>query len=221
MAARGRTPSDGPSAARARVRACAACQKPGEPDELVRWVLGPDGHVVPDLGARAFGRGAWLHPAPDCLRKAQSALSRSFRTQVLTSAEEAVQLLSEAAGVQVGRLLGQAKRQGLLSEGGTLTEEAYQEGRASAILVAADAGRATLKPWLERAIEAGRARIWGTKDELGRFWGRPEVAVLGILDQRLAKRVFGGIAMALLAPEQVSRGKRIETSDRGLATEDE
>lgn len=188
---------------------------------LVRWVLGPDGEVAPDLSARAFGRGAWVHPSPKCLKRLPESLAKSFRSRVSTSGQRATELLAEAARVHVGRLLGQARRQGLLSEGGTLTEQAFQDGRTASILVAADAARATYKPWLEAAIAAGRARIWGTKDELGKIWGRPEVAVLGILDQRLAKRIFGGIAMALLNPEQFSPGKRNQTSDQRPATEDE
>lgn len=187
----------------------------------MRWVLGPDGEVAPDLGSKAFGRGAWVHPRPDCLKRLPESLARSFRSSVSTSRERTTELLAEAARAQVWRLLGQARRQGLLSEGGTLTEQAFQDGRTVSILVAGDAARATYKPWLEGAIAAGRARIWGTKDQLGQIWGRAEVAVVGILDQRLAKRIFGGIAMALLTPEQVLRGKRIQTSDQRPATEDE
>lgn len=221
MQAKRRDDTGGPIPRQKRERTCASCQMPAGPEELVRWVLGPDGAVVPDLGARAFGRGAWTHAAPECLRRIPESLARSFRAGVSTTREGAAALLREAARVQVGQLLGQARRQGLLSEGGTVTEEAVREGRAFAVLIAADAARATYRPWLESAIGSGQARIWGTKDELGRFWGKPEVAVVGILDQRLAKRIFGGIAMALLTLEQGSRGKRIQTSNPGSTMEDE
>ena len=49
------------------------------------------------------------------------------------------------------------------------------------------------------AVPLGKARVWGTKDDLGQLTGRPEVGVLAVLDQRLATGLFGAIAMALLA----------------------
>ncbi|MFI9009616.1 YlxR family protein [Actinosynnema sp. NPDC053489] len=40
-----------------------------------------DGTVVPDTRRRLPGRGAWLHPDPDCLRNAEKrrAFPRAFR----------------------------------------------------------------------------------------------------------------------------------------------
>ncbi|MGW4112163.1 YlxR family protein [Actinosynnema sp. NPDC004786] len=42
-----------------------------------------DGAVVPDTRRRLPGRGAWLHPDPDCLRNAEKrrAFPRAFRVQ--------------------------------------------------------------------------------------------------------------------------------------------
>jgi hypothetical protein len=31
-----------------------------EPDQLIRFVKGPDGRVVPDVAAKLPGRGAWV-----------------------------------------------------------------------------------------------------------------------------------------------------------------
>ena len=50
------------------------------PSELLRVVV-VDRAVVPDTRRRLPGRGAWLHPDPDCLRNAEKrrAFPRAFR----------------------------------------------------------------------------------------------------------------------------------------------
>lgn len=52
---------------------------------MVRLVL-TEGAVVMDPLGRAPGRGAWVHPSPDCWRAAvgRGGLARSFRTRVRT-----------------------------------------------------------------------------------------------------------------------------------------
>jgi uncharacterized protein len=52
------------------------------PSELLRVVV-VDGAVVPDTRRRLPGRGAWLHPDPDCLRNAEKrrAFPRAFKVQ--------------------------------------------------------------------------------------------------------------------------------------------
>jgi predicted RNA-binding protein YlxR (DUF448 family) len=50
------------------------------PSELLRVVV-LNGTAVPDARRRLPGRGAWLHPDPDCLRSAERrrALPRALR----------------------------------------------------------------------------------------------------------------------------------------------
>ncbi|EYF02255.1 Hypothetical protein CAP_7327 [Chondromyces apiculatus DSM 436] len=49
----------------------------------MRLILGPDGIVAVDPGNGGFGRGAHVHPHPDCLAKAvQRGLSRAARGRV-------------------------------------------------------------------------------------------------------------------------------------------
>ncbi|GAA1358018.1 MULTISPECIES: YlxR family protein [Actinomycetes] len=64
------------------LRTCIGCRARTSPSELLR-VVAVDGAVVPDARRRLFGRGAWLHPDPDCLRAAEKrrAFPRAFRVQ--------------------------------------------------------------------------------------------------------------------------------------------
>ncbi|MGL3806664.1 YlxR family protein [Paeniglutamicibacter sp. R2-26] len=68
-------------------RTCIGCRKVVDQNELQRWVLElTDGRAVPvhDSTRRLSGRGAWLHPAPECAERAikRGAFARSFRTKV-------------------------------------------------------------------------------------------------------------------------------------------
>ena len=49
-------------------------------DDLLR-VVAVDGTLIPDLRRRFPGRGAWLHPVPECLSRAErrSAFPRALR----------------------------------------------------------------------------------------------------------------------------------------------
>ncbi|WP_333620248.1 YlxR family protein [Dietzia sp.] len=65
------------------MRTCVGCRT-SEPvsDALLRVVAAPGGGaVLPDRGARAPGRGAWVHLDTDCLRKAleRKAFPRALR----------------------------------------------------------------------------------------------------------------------------------------------
>ena len=51
-------------------RRCIASGEVRPKDELLRFVVGPDGAVVPDPAGRLPGRGLWLSPRRDMLEKA-------------------------------------------------------------------------------------------------------------------------------------------------------
>ena len=52
------------------MRTCVGCKKRAVAGELLR-VVAQDGRLVADTRRRLPGRGAWLHPEPECLAKAE------------------------------------------------------------------------------------------------------------------------------------------------------
>jgi ribosomal protein L7Ae-like RNA K-turn-binding protein len=162
--------------------------------------------VVPDLKGRSFGRGAWVHPRPQCLKRLQQALQKSFKAPVTTTTPQALWLLHSAAETHVNRILGDARRQGLLIYGSDQTGADWLAGRVQLVLIARDARAAAQLSFVEDATRAGKVQVWATKAELGALFGRAEIGVLGVRDRGLAQRLFGAIAMALLvrqAPDGV------------------
>nr|WP_255491816.1 YlxR family protein [Actinotalea sp. JY-7876] len=65
------------------VRTCVGCRQRGQRSVLLRVVRDDDGDLaVVDPGRCRSGRGAWLHPDPECLDLAERrrALPRALRT---------------------------------------------------------------------------------------------------------------------------------------------
>lgn len=76
------------------MRQCLGCRERKPKKELVRVVRGPEGGLSVDLKGKAPGRGAYICPDPQCLKKAirSKALERNLETPV---PEELIQRLTE------------------------------------------------------------------------------------------------------------------------------
>ena len=66
------------------MRQCLGCREMKPKRELIRVVRSPEGEVSLDFKGKAPGRGAYVCPNPDCLKKAirAKALERAFSTQI-------------------------------------------------------------------------------------------------------------------------------------------
>ncbi|MDO4815313.1 MAG: YlxR family protein [Bacillota bacterium] len=66
------------------MRQCLGCREMKPKRELIRAVKSPEGEVSLDFRGKASGRGAYICPNPDCLKKAikAKALERAFSTAI-------------------------------------------------------------------------------------------------------------------------------------------
>ena len=71
-------------------RQCMGCRERKAKRELIRVVRGPEGTVSLDFSGKAPGRGAYLCPNAECLKKAirSKALDRSLETQIPQQVDE-------------------------------------------------------------------------------------------------------------------------------------
>src|SRR5262249_36686868 len=130
-----------PAAATARERMCIATRQGRPVDELIRFVVGPDGAVVPDLKRRLPGRGVWIagrrHLIEEAVRR--RIFERGFKSGVRVSAEFADELdrLLEQSALNA---LSIAHKAGLVILGFAKVETAVATAPLVVLIRARDAG---------------------------------------------------------------------------------
>jgi predicted RNA-binding protein YlxR (DUF448 family) len=110
--------------------------------DMVRFVVGPDGEVVPDLKRRLPGRGVWVTASRAAVAEAvnRRAFARGFRTEVRVAPDLAglVERLLERSVLDA---LGIVRKAGRVAVGFARVERALATEPVVALLHAADAGR--------------------------------------------------------------------------------
>jgi len=166
---------------------------------MIRLVLGDDGSVAVDLAGRSFGRGAWVHPRPDCLSLApKGGLQKSFKAKVSVSEADMFESVRTAGSRRVEALLGSARGAGKLACGSDAAEAAVHDGKARLLVVAEDARASAQASWVLAEGAAGRAVFWGNKERLGRAVGRPDTALVAVCDGGFSEAVARAIALSIL-----------------------
>ncbi|MDH7640646.1 DUF448 domain-containing protein [Sphingomonas oryzagri] len=129
-------------------------------DNLIRLAISPDGLVLPDIRAKAPGRGAWLGVDRETLDAAQKkgklkgALARAFKGKPLTIPDDLGQMIETALERAFLDRLGLESRAGTVSVGSDRIGEAARKGRVHLLLHAADAGEDGNRK-LDQALRVG------------------------------------------------------------------
>lgn len=139
-AARERDMDAGVADKAATERTCALTRQPLTPDDGLRFVAGPDGHIVPDVGRRLPGRGVWLTCSRDVVAEAvrKGAFQRSLKRQIVVP-EGLADLVDQLLVRRVVEALSLANKAGLVTTGFTKVEIAVQRGGCAFLLHASDA----------------------------------------------------------------------------------
>lgn len=82
------------------LRQCVGCREMKPKAQLVRVVRSPEGEIALDFRGKAPGRGAYVCPNPDCLKKAGKTrgLDRALDTTVPPEVYEALTERMQAHG---------------------------------------------------------------------------------------------------------------------------
>ena len=191
------------------VRACALTRVRRPKHELIRFVLGPDETVVPDLKEKLPGRGVWLTAAHDTLDEAarRNVFARALKTEAkvpqgLTGQVE--RLLVEA----VQAALAIANKAGEAVFGNVKVEEAIARGRVLTLIHAAEAAEDGCRKLdgKVRKLRGGSPdpaiRALST-EELSLASGRPNVIHAALIQGGAARNVLA----AALRLERYRKGK--------------
>ncbi|HEX8666794.1 MAG TPA: DUF448 domain-containing protein [Allosphingosinicella sp.] len=142
----GPRPSPGNRDAHDPERTCILTREPAPRDNLVRVALSPDGEVLPDVRAKAPGRGAWIgvdRAALEAARakgKLKAALSRAFKTGGIRIPDDLGERIEAALRQAALDRLGLEARAGTLLTGSEKIETACRKGEVHLLLHASDAG---------------------------------------------------------------------------------
>lgn len=190
-------------------RRCALTRAHRPKTDLIRFVAGPDGIVVPDLKERLPGRGVWLTASHDTIVDAarRKTFSRALKTEARAPdglADQVGSLLTEAA---LGAL-ALANKAGEIVFGHTKVEDALATGKTIALVHAADAAADGCRKLdgKARAATGGEglpAICVFTAEELGLASGRTNVIHAALIQ--------GGAARKFLAA-----ASRVERYRKGI-----
>jgi hypothetical protein len=166
-------------------RRCIVTRRSMPRDGLIRFVLGPDGSVVPDLAETLPGRGVWVGSRRELVEtaRAKNLFAGAFRAPAKAQADLATRierLLAERCIAHIGL----ARRADRIVAGREAVRAAVADRSLALLLAAADSegrDRAELA-----ARFAGERSAVLTSEEIGRALGRTGIVHLGLRPGRLA-----------------------------------
>ena len=176
-------------------------------EQLIRLAISPDGLVLPDVGAKAPGRGAWITPDRQALENALSsgqfrgALARAFKGAPLIIPDDLADRVQAGLVKHALDRLGLELRAGNIVLGSGRIGDQARTGRIALLLHASDSsedGRKKLdQAWRVGMEEEGSGKrglvLPLDRDALSVALGRENVVHLGVSghfhDMRAAQRV--------------------------------
>ena len=177
------------------MRRCAVTRARLPKDEMIRFVVGPDRQIVPDLAADLPGRGIWLSARGDVLEVAckKGAFARAARGQVVVS-PDLVPGIVAALLRRIAETLGLARRAGQAISGFAKAREWIAAGRVGVVVQASD----------------------GSPDERVRFLGAAgsKLPVVTPLDAAGLGAIFGRdhAVHVVVAPGRLAERLRVESA---------
>lgn len=184
------------------LRRCLVTRARAEKARMIRFVVGPDRALVPDLSARLPGRGMWLSARADVVETARTrgAFARAARGVVAVPPDLLARL---RAGLErrIAELLGLARRAGQAVAGFDKAGEWVRTGRAALVVQAAD----------------------GSAEERRRFLSGRDIPTVAPLPASALGAVFGRdrAVHVAVAPGKLAAALRIEAERlAGLAAPD-
>jgi len=101
-------------------RSCVACRRSADQDELIRYVVAPDGRLVVDYQHKLPGRGAYTCFNRECITRAvqRRAFVRSMKNaQIDVDIESLIGELRQQVEIRILNLIGMARKAGLVASG--------------------------------------------------------------------------------------------------------
>ncbi|WP_340265129.1 DUF448 domain-containing protein [Sphingobium mellinum] len=188
-------------------RKCILSGDRADPETLIRLAVGPDGQVLPDIRAKAPGRGAWIGvPRADletalAKGKLKGALARAFKTGELQIPDALPAMIEDGLRKALLDRLGLEARASMVLTGSEKIDVACRKGQVQLLLHASDAaadGNRKLDQALRVGQEAEGSDLAGIvlpvdRQALSMAMGRDNVVHIAVTDSRAASRLRAAI----------------------------
>ena len=180
----------------ASMRTCIVTGEEATPERMIRFVVGPEGEVVPDLARKLPGRGLWV-------RAEQAAVAEAVKRKLFAKAARAAvtapaDLAERVERLLLGRVLedlSRARRAGRAVAGFVKVEQMVGRGQAGLLIVAAEAEGDGLAKLAASGVPLVRL---GDAASLGGVFGREQAVYVAVAhDDRsghFIQRIAGGAA---------------------------
>ena len=182
VAAQADDAEDGP------MRRCLVTRERMAKERMLRFVVDPDGRIVPDLAGRLPGRGMWLSARGDVVETARvrGVFAKAARAQV-TVPPDLLAVAQSGLGRLISEQLGLARRAGQAVAGFVKSREWLDKGRASLVVQASDGSAEERERFLGRAAVVVVCPLNGVA--LGAIFGRDRVVHVAVAAGKLADRI--------------------------------
>lgn len=182
------------------LRRCLATGDQRPKDELLRFVVSPEGTLVFDVAGRLPGRGLWLKAGRDMIATAASKrLFSKAAKEAVTVPDDILELVATGLKRRCLDRLGLARRAGLVAVGFEKVRSQASTGRTVLILEAAEGAKGGRRKVTGLAPKAPVIDVF-TGEELGQALGRDHAVHVSLEADRLtdvllieAKR-YAGVA---------------------------
>ena len=173
---------------------------------LIRFVVGPEAAIVPDILGKLPGRGIWVSATRAALEKAVAkGLFARAAKQPVSVPEDLVARVEAQLAQRLINLIALARKSGLAVAGFEKVKDRLNKEDVKVLLQSSDGSeRGKTKLWTP---EGARYVGWLTTEELGRAFGRETVVHAAIGAGGLAPRVV----------EEAARLKGLRVSEGGQA----
>jgi hypothetical protein len=192
------THSEGPAEALGPVRLCAVSRTEKPTEELIRFVLAPDGTIVPDLARRLPGRGVWVEARRGAVATAarRNVFARNLKRPVSVPADLADQV-ERLMRKRLAEALSLAKKAGLAVSGFAKVEELIGRGRAAVLLHAADAAAEGVEK-LDRKFKALKGEMATREATVRELTGAEMSLAMGLTNVIHAASSQGGASKRIV-----------------------
>lgn len=158
------------------LRSCLGCREVKPKEELLRFVLDPEGNPTPDIAGKLPGRGAYTCFRSSCLAAAvkRKQFSRAFKAEVRTaSAEELSAIVMKMAASRAVSALAMANKAGRVISGSEKVMDALRKGGVALLILAGDISEDSAAKFRALASKSPvQIFSFADKDQLGAALGK-------------------------------------------------